>query len=133
MAKKNLKPKEDEAAIDMTPMLDIVFIMLIFFIVTTSFVKESGIQILEPTATTAKQKQTANIFIGINEQGEVYMLKRKVEPQDVQPTIENMLLENPESTIVIQADMRGSSGVMLDVIDAAKKAGVKNISVAAEN
>jgi biopolymer transport protein ExbD len=133
MAKKSLKPKEEEAAIDMTPMLDIVFIMLIFFIVTTSFVKEAGIEILEPSAKTATEKPTANIFVGINEQGEVYMLKRKVKPEDVQPTIENMLLENPESSLVIQADLRASSGVMLDVIDAAKKAGVKGISVAAEN
>ena len=133
MAKKSLKPKEEEATIDMTPMLDVVFIMLIFFIVTTSFVKESGIQIKEPTAATAKQKPKANIFIGINEQGEVYMLKRKIDKKDIRTTIEGMLLENPESSIVIQADMRSESGAMLDVIDEAKKAGVTNISVAAEN
>jgi biopolymer transport protein ExbD len=133
MAKKNLKPKQEEAAIDMTPMLDVVFIMLIFFIVTTSFVKESGIQIKEPTAATAQQKPKANIFIGINEQGEVFMLKKKIDKSDIRTTVESMLLENPESSIVIQADMRSNSGVMLDVIDEAKKAGVKNISVAAEN
>ncbi|TQV86600.1 ExbD/TolR family protein [Aliikangiella coralliicola] len=133
MAKKSLKPKEEEAAIDMTPMLDIVFIMLIFFIVTTSFVKEAGVDILKPSATTAVKKPKANIFVGITEQGEIYMQKRKVEKDSVRSTIENMLLENPESTVVIQADMRGNSGVLLDVIDAAKKAGVQNISVAAEN
>ena len=133
MAKKSLKPKEEEAAIDMTPMLDVVFIMLIFFIVTTSFVKEAGIETMKPIASTAIKKPKANIFIGINEEGEVYMLKRKIEADDITPMIENMLLENPESTIVIQADMRSSSGVMLDVIDAAKKAGATNISVAAEN
>ena len=133
MAKKSLKPNIDEATIDMTPMLDIVFIMLIFFIVTTSFVKESGIQIKEPIAVTAEQHPRANIFVGINEAGEVYMLKRKIKPDDVRTTIENMLLENPESQVVIQADMNGESGVLLDVIDAAKKAGVKYVSVAAEN
>ena len=133
MAKKSLKPKQEEAAIDMTPMLDVVFIMLIFFIVTTSFVKESGIQIKEPTAATAKQKPKANIFIGINEQGEIFMLKKKIDKKEVRATVEGMLLENPESSIVIQADMRSDSGVMLDVIDEAKKAGVTNISVAAEN
>lgn len=133
MARKNLKPKEDEAAIDMTPMLDIVFIMLIFFIVTTSFVKEAGITTLKPEATTAEAKPTANIFVGITEEGEIWMLRQKIKPEDVRSTIENMLLENPESSLVIQADMRASSGVMLDVIDMAKKAGVTNISVAAEN
>jgi len=133
MAKKNLKPKEEEAAIDMTPMLDIVFIMLIFFIVTTSFVKEAGINVLKPTATTAVQKPKANIFVGINDQGEIYMLKRKVKKDAVRTTIENMLLENPESSVVILADMDSDSGILIDVIDAAKKAGVQSISVAAEN
>ncbi len=133
MARKNLKPKEEEAAIDMTPMLDIVFIMLIFFIVTTSFVKEAGIITLKPEANTAVAKPSANIFVGITEEGEIWMLKQKVKPEDVRSTIENMLLENPESSLVIQADLRGNSGVMLDVIDMAKKAGVTNISVAAEN
>ena len=133
MAKKTLKPKEEEAAIDMTPMLDIVFIMLIFFIVTTSFVKEAGITVLKPTAVTTQKKPKANIFIGITDKGEIYMLKRKVEKDAVRAMIENMLLENPESSVVIQADMRGKSGVMVDVIDAAKKAGVQRISVAAEN
>ncbi|MCW8877660.1 MAG: biopolymer transporter ExbD [Kangiellaceae bacterium] len=133
MAKKSLKPKEEEAAIDMTPMLDIVFIMLIFFIVTTSFVKEAGVDIMEPTATTAVEKPKANIFVGITENGEIFMLKRKVQKDDVRTTIENMLLENPESSLVIQADLSSESGIMLDVIDAAKKAGVQNISVAAEN
>lgn len=133
MAKKTLKPKEEEAAIDMTPMLDIVFIMLIFFIVTTSFVKEAGVEIDEPTAITAEKKPKANIFVGITVQGDIYMLKRKVEKDDVRSNIESMLLENPESSVVIQADSFSDSGILLDVIDAAKKAGVKNISVAAEN
>ncbi|WP_196137412.1 biopolymer transporter ExbD [Aliikangiella sp. G2MR2-5] len=133
MAKKSLKPKEEEAAIDMTPMLDIVFIMLIFFIVTTSFVKEAGVDVMKPTAATAVKKPKANIFVGITKEGEVFMLKRKVEKDDVRSTIENMLLENPESSMVIQADIDSESGTLLDVIDAAKKAGVKNISVAAEN
>ena len=133
MAKKNLKPKVEEAAIDMTPMLDIVFIMLIFFIVTTSFVKEAGVNVLKPTATTAVQKPKANIFVGINEQGEIYMLKRKVKKDAVRTTLENMLLENPESSVVILADLNSNSGILIDVIDAAKKAGVQSISVAAEN
>lgn len=133
MAKKSLKPKEEEASIDMTPMLDIVFIMLIFFIVTTSFVKEAGIEITEPRAISAKSKPKANIFIGINASSDIYMLKKKINKEDVRTTVETMLLENPESSIVIQADQKAKSGVLLDVMDAAKAAGVKNISVAAEN
>lgn len=132
MAKKSLKPKEEEAAIDMTPMLDIVFIMLIFFIVTTSFVKESGVTVKEPKALTAVQKPKANIFIGITATSDIYMQKKKVKKDDVKTNIEMMLLENPESSIVIQADDKSKSGILIDVMDAAREAGVKNVSVAAE-
>jgi len=132
MAKKKLKPNQDEAQIDMTPMLDIVFIMLIFFIVTASFVKESGITVEKPSAETAEKKPKANIFIGIDNNGDIYMLKNKVDKDAVKAGLEDMLLENPESTVVVQADNRADAGVLLNVLDAAKAAGVKNISVAAD-
>jgi len=131
MAKKKLKP-QDEAQIDMTPMLDIVFIMLIFFIVTASFVKESGITVNKPTAETATKREKANIFIGIASNGDIYMQKNKVDKDAVKAGLEDMLLENPESTVVVQADSRAEAGALLKVLDAAKAAGVKNISVAAE-
>ena len=131
MARKKLKP-QDETQIDMTPMLDIVFIMLIFFIVTASFVKESGITVEKPTAETASKRPKANIFIGIDARGDIYMLKNKVEKEAVKAGLEDMLLENPESTVVIQADTRAEAGGLLSVLDAARAAGVKNVSVAAE-
>ncbi|MBV1908696.1 MAG: biopolymer transporter ExbD [Kangiellaceae bacterium] len=132
MATKKRKPQQDEAQIDMTPMLDIVFIMLIFFIVTASFVKESGITIEKPTAETAQKKPKANIFVGIDLNGDIYMLKNKVDKDAVKAGLEEMLLENPESTVVVQADNRADAGVLIKVLDAAKAAGVKNISVAAD-
>lgn len=132
MARKKAKGSQDEAQIDMTPMLDIVFIMLIFFIVTASFVKESGITVQKPTANTTEKRPKANIFIGIDERGDIYMLKSKVEKDAVKAGLEDMLLENPESTVVVQADSRADAGVLLKVLDAAKAAGVTNISVAAE-
>ncbi len=131
MARKKLKP-QDETQIDMKPMLEIVFIMLIFFIVTASFVKESGITVDKPTAETATKRPKANIFIGIDNRGDIYMLKAKVDKDAVKASLEDMLLENPESTVVIQADSRADAGVLLNVLDAAKAAGVTNISVAAE-
>lgn len=131
MARKKLKA-QDEAQIDMTPMLDIVFIMLIFFIVTASFVKESGITVDKPKAETALKRPKANIFIGIDNRGDIYMLKNKVDKEAVKAGLEEMLLENPESTVVVQADSRADAGVLLKVLDAAKAAGVKNVSVAAE-
>ncbi len=132
MARKKLKPAQDDTQIDMTPMLDIVFIMLIFFIVTASFVKESGITVDKPLAETATKRPKANIFIGIDNRGDIYMLKNKVDKDAVKAGLEEMLLENPESTVVIQADSRADAGVLLNVLDAAKAAGVSNISVAAE-
>ncbi|PCI70351.1 MAG: biopolymer transporter ExbD [Gammaproteobacteria bacterium] len=132
MARRKAKPVQDEAQIDMTPMLDIVFIMLIFFIVTASFVKESGITVDKPTAETATKRPKANIFIGIDNRGDIYMLKNKVDKDAVKAMLEDMLLENPESTIVVQADSRAEAESLLNVLDAAKAAGVKNISVAAE-
>ena len=132
MARNKAKAPKDEAQIDMTPMLDIVFIMLIFFIVTASFVKESGITVDKPEASTATKRDKANIFIGIDDRGDIYMQKNKVDKDAVKANLEEMLLENPESTIVVQADARADSGVLLNVLDAAKAAGVKNISVAAD-
>jgi len=132
MARKKVKPAQEEAQIDMTPMLDIVFIMLIFFIVTASFVKESGITVDKPIAETAEKRPKANIFIGIDNSGDIYMLKNKIDKDAVKAGLEDMLLENPESTVVIQADNRADAGVLLSVLDAAKAAGVKNISVAAD-
>ena len=131
MAKKKMSA-QDEAQIDMTPMLDIVFIMLIFFIVTASFVKESGITVDKPTAETALKRPKANIFIGIDNAGDIYMLKNKVDKDAVKAGLEEMLLENPESTVVVQADNRADAGILISVLDAAKAAGVKNISVAAD-
>jgi len=132
MARKKAKAALEDAQIDMTPMLDIVFIMLIFFIVTASFVKESGITVVKPTAETATKRPKANIFIGIDNRGDIYMLKNKVDKDAVKAGLEDMLLENPESTVVVQADSRADAGVLLKVLDAAKAAGVKNLSVAAE-
>jgi len=132
MAKKRLSSAQDEAQIDMTPMLDIVFIMLIFFIVTASFVKESGITVEKPTAETSTKRPKANIFIGIDQNGDIYMLKNKVDKEAVKAGLEVMLLENPESTVVVQADSRADAGVLLKVLDSAKAAGVKNVSVAAD-
>ncbi|MED5524395.1 ExbD/TolR family protein [Gallaecimonas pentaromativorans] len=131
MARRRVR-QEEEASIDMTPMLDIVFIMLIFFIVTTSFVKESGIDVNRPTAATATKKKAANIFIAIKENGEIYMEKRQVDVERVRANVEKMLAETPEASVVIQADKNSKHGVVVQVMDQVKAAGVDKISVAAD-
>ncbi|PCJ48140.1 MAG: biopolymer transporter ExbD [Gammaproteobacteria bacterium] len=125
------KAKVQDAEIDMTPMLDVVFIMLIFFIVTTSFVKESGVNVNKPYAPTAIKKKNASIFIAIKEDGTIWVSKKEVEVKNLRSLIEDIKLENPEGQVVIQADQRAKSGVLLKTFDAIKAAGVKDVSVAA--
>ena len=121
----------DEAAIDMTPMLDIVFIMLIFFIVTTSFVKEAGVEINRPSANTAETVKKGNIMVAVRENGQVWVDKRMVEVGAVRANIERLRAENPEGAVVIQADVESRSGVVVQVMDQIRMAGVQNISIAA--
>ncbi|MGQ4276182.1 ExbD/TolR family protein [Pseudidiomarina sp. E22-M8] len=132
MARKRFREEED-AAIDMTPMLDIVFIMLIFFIVTTSFVKEAGIDVNKPEASQAQKKPSANIFIAIRANGEVWMDKRMVDVERVGANIERLLAEQPTDIVVIQADKESKHGVVVKVMDQIKEAGIDKISIAAED
>ena len=122
---------EEESQIDLTPMLDVVFIMLIFFIVTTSFVKESGLDVNRPSASTAKKKERASILVGISQTGDIWIQKRRVDIRSVRANIERLHAESPEGTVVIQADKLSETGILVDVMDQIRLAGVESISVAA--
>lgn len=123
----------EEDNIDLTPMLDVVFIMLIFFIVTASFVKESGIEVNRPKAETSTQQSKANILIAINDQGEIWINKRKIDISSVRANIEILHAENPQGSVVIQADEEAKTKLLVAVMDASREAGVYNISISAEN
>ncbi|SMF20574.1 ExbD/TolR family protein [Pseudobacteriovorax antillogorgiicola] len=123
---------EEEAGIDMTPMLDIVFIMLIFFIVTTSFVKESGIDVNRPSAATATKKERANILIAISDAGEIWIQKRRVDVRSVRANVEKLHAENPEGSVVIQSDKGAKTGTLIQVMDQVRLAGVTAVSIAAK-
>ncbi|CAM3269185.1 MULTISPECIES: ExbD/TolR family protein [Shewanella] len=131
MARRKHSSVEEEAQIDMTPMLDIVFIMLIFFIVTTSFVKPSGLDYTKPEASTATKKPSANIFIGVSKTGTIMMENRLVDIERVTANVERMLAEAPEAAVLIQADKDAKHGLVIKVMDSVKKAGVDKISVSA--
>ena len=124
--------KTEEAQIDLTSMLDIVFIMLIFFIVTSSFVRESGVEVNRPQASNVTSQKDAGIFVGINASNDIYIDKRIVDVERVQATLEHLLLDQPEASLVIQADEHAYNGTVVKVMDAAKGAGVKQIALAAE-
>lgn len=132
MAVRYARAEEDESEIGLTPMLDVVFILLIFFIVSTSFVKEPGLSPERPLAETAAAKARGNILIGVSATDAIWMHKRRVELDDVRSLVETVVVENPESSVVVVADRRASTGVVIDVMDRARAAGVANIAVAAE-
>jgi biopolymer transport protein ExbD len=129
MARSRLQPP-DEGGIDMTPMLDVVFIMLIFFIVTTSFVKEAGIDVNRPSAQTAEQQSRGNIMIAIRPNGEIWMDKRPIDVRAVRANVERMRAENPEGTVVVLADKESNTGLLVEVMDQVRLGGVSNVSIA---
>jgi biopolymer transport protein ExbD len=124
-------PEEEDNSIDLTPMLDVVFIMLIFFIVTASFIKESGIDVNRPDAPTATVAENANILVAINDKNEIWIDRRKVDPRAVRAVIERMHAENPEGSVVIQADKKAYTETVVKVMDASRQAKVFNVSIAA--
>lgn len=125
--------QEEESGVDLTPMLDVVFILLIFFIVTASFVKESGIDVNRPQAATAQQQERATIFIGINDSDEIWINKRRVDERSLQGVIQRLYAENPQGAIVIQADKASTNDKLVRVMDAARQVGIYNISIATES
>lgn len=131
MAIRRFKGDDEESEINLTPMLDMTFIMLIFFVVTSSFVKEAGIDVSKPGAVTAEVKERASIFIAITENGQIWIDKREVDPRAVRANIERLHAENPQGGVVIQADKNSKNGLLVEVMDAARLAGVSNVSLAA--
>lgn len=132
MARKRSDDDEDDATIDLTPMLDVVFIMLIFFIVTTSFVKEAGIDVNRPSAQTAERQERGSIMVAINSDGAIWIDQRQVDIRAVRANIERLHAENPEGGVVIIADRVSQTGTLVEVMDQIRLAGVGNVSIAAD-
>jgi biopolymer transport protein ExbD len=132
MPVKRHRLESEDTELDMTPMLDIVFIMLIFFIVTTSFVKESGVTVSTPSAETAAQQENANIFIAITASGEVWIDRRQVDPRSVRAIVARLHADNPEGSVIIQADEEAATRMLVDVMDQVRLAGIEAIAIAAD-
>jgi biopolymer transport protein ExbD len=120
----------DETGIDLAPMLDFVMNLLIFFIITTSFVKEAGIVVNKQEALTAESKESGNILIAIRPNGDIWMDKRRVDIREVRPSIERLHVERPEDTVVIIADKESNMGTLTEVMDQVKLGGVSEVSIA---
>ncbi len=133
MRRINRATADEEAQIDLTPMLDVVFIMLIFFIVTASFIKEAGIEVNRPEASTSEPKENVNILVAINANNEVWMDKRRIDIRAVRANIERLHAENPKGAVVVQADNKSNTETVAAVLDASREAGVYDVSLATED
>ena len=116
----------------MGPLIDMVFLLLIFFVVTTSFVKESGIDVQKSTAATAEVKEHGNIMIGVTPEGHVFMEGKRVDIRSIRSLVERALAEDPDSGVVIVADKESVTGAVIKVMDQCRLAGAKNVSLAAK-
>ena len=123
---------DDDSDINLTPMLDVVFIMLIFFIVTATFIKQAGIDVLRPAAATAEQKPTVSVLVAIGENGEIWIDKRRVDVAAVRSHIERLHAENPKGGLVIQADKGARYELLKAVLTAARGAGLTQVAVSTE-
>jgi biopolymer transport protein ExbD len=130
-SRKSSADEDVGATIDLTPMLDVVFIMLIFFIVTATFIKEPGVEVDRPDANTAQVKN-AKILVAINSENKVWVDKSEIDPLFVKDQIELLLAENPKSPVIIQADAKSSIKVLNEVAQAARQLGITDISIAVQ-
>ena len=126
------RARQRQLEVNMAPLIDMVFILLIFFLVTTSFVRESGVDIQRPRAATAVSRENAGILIGITADNRIFMENRQMDLATLQLNVERALAENPEGIVVVVADKQSSTGTAVRVMDACRLAGAASVSLAAE-
>lgn len=117
--------------LNMASLIDMIFILLIFFLVTTSFVKEAGVEVQRPIASSAASKEKTNMVLAVTHEGTIYAEGRTIDIRSVRAYMERFLAETPKGSVVIAADKDSRTGTVIQVLDACRLAGVKNVSVAA--
>ena len=124
--------QEEEKVADLTPMLDVVFIMLIFFIVTATFIKETGIEINRPDTVTHQMKKTVSLLVAVGPDSSIWIDKKKVDIRNVRPLMERLHAENPKGGLVIQADSESKVEKVLAIMDSARAIGITQVAIASE-
>ncbi len=127
------RKKRREASIDISPMMDMVFILLIFFVVTSTFTRETGVDVTKPQAQTASQLEKENILIAITREGTIHVNERQVDMAGLKDVLADILAKNPDREAVLIADKAAVTGALVQVIDVCTLAGVKKVSIAALN
>jgi biopolymer transport protein ExbD len=125
-------PESEDHGIDLAPMLDFTINLLIFFIITTSFIKEAGITVFKPEAITAENRDSGNLLIAVRENGEIWMDRHPVEVRELRSLIERLHIERPDDTVVIIADKASRAGVVAKVMDEVRLGGIKEVAIAAD-
>lgn len=129
--RRSRRQNDEEAAIDLTPMLDVVFILLIFFIVTASFTQDTGVEINAPAASTASAQENSAIRVAIDTHGQVWINRQPVDVRSVRAHLARRRAESPKAALVIEADRDSKNGVLVEVMNAARRAGLSQIAVSA--
>ena len=132
MQSRRHSPESEDHGIDLAPMLDFCVNLLIFFIITTSFIKEAGVTVFKPGATTAQHEDAGNLLIAIRENGDIWMDRQHVDLRDIRSRMERLHIERPDDTVVIIADKASKAGIVAKVMDEVRLAGVKYQSIAAD-
>lgn len=133
MARSKFAKSEQDEDVNVTPLLDIVFIMLIFFIVTSTFVKEPGVDVTRPEAATAEERKFASILVAITEEDEIWINKEEVELEEVRILVEELSRENPKATAVVQADSKATTRYLVEVVEQIRAAGVADVAVSTDD
>jgi biopolymer transport protein ExbD len=119
------------AEINMAPLIDMVFILLIFFLVTTSFVKESGVEIDRPTAQSAVPKEKVHLMVEITQEGTVFIEGKPTDIRSIRARMKRFIVETPGGSVLIVADKQSNTGIVIQALDECRLAGVQNIGVSA--
>lgn len=132
MQSRRHSPESEDHGIDLAPMLDFCINLLIFFIITTSFIKEAGVEVFKPNAVTAQNDESGNLLVAIRENGDIWMDRQNVQLRDLRTRLERLHIERPDDTVVIIADRASKAGVVAKVMDEVKLSGIKVVSIAAD-
>lgn len=132
MQSRRHAPESEEHGIDLAPMLDFTINLLIFFIITTSFIKEAGVTVFKPEAVTAEHRESGNLLIAIRENGDIWMDRKQVDLRELRPLIERLHIERPDDSVVIIADRNSHAGVVAQVMDEVRAGGITEVSIAAD-
>ncbi|HET6630421.1 MAG TPA: biopolymer transporter ExbD [Woeseiaceae bacterium] len=132
MQSRRHAPESEETGIDLAPMLDFTINLLIFFIITTSFIKEAGVTVFKPEAVTAEHRESGNLLIAIRENGDIWMDREQVDLRELRALIERLKIERPDDTVVIIADRNSEAGMVAKVMDEVRAGGISEVSIAAD-